>query len=83
MEPTYDTSITPREYSCRDMPTFHCMKRGVWKSSPVAIRLRTPVVVGVMPAAGLDSCVFWKARVLANGGLVKAFCSKMPTSTWS
>ena len=57
--------------------------RGVLKSALVAIRFLTPEVVAVVPDAGLDSDAFWMLTVLTNGGLVNAFCSKMPTSGWS
>ena len=57
--------------------------RGLSKSVPVAMIVRTPVVVGVCPAAGLLSVGLVNVTLLTIGGIVNEFCSKMPTSGWS
>jgi hypothetical protein len=45
--------------------------------------VRTPVVVGVCPAAGLASRGFVNVTLFTIGGMVNEFCSKIPTSGWS
>ena len=54
-----------------------------FKSVPLAMMVRTPVVVGVCPLAGLDSVALVNVTLLTIGGMVNEFCSNAPTSGWS
>jgi hypothetical protein len=77
------SATTLRKSSCCT-PTDHCWIIGVVKSAAVPIRARTGSAPRA-PPLGFENETPAPVNVarLLKGGLVKPFCSKMPTSGWS